>query len=142
MRLARLKRDLRGMWITEIESIGQYHHHVRLCVLDYNHLKKHEVSPAYVAATIIHEATHARLMLAGFGYEAERRARVEEICFRAEIAFASRLPDGHAIIEEARAQLQRDPQVWTNEAARARRTSKLRELGFPEWLIRLANRGL
>src|SRR5882672_12744248 len=86
-------------------------------------------TPAHVAATIIHEATHARLMTAGVGYEPERRAKVERICFKAEIAFASRLPDGQPIIDEAQAQIKRDPEVWTDQAARARRVSKLRELG-------------
>ena len=65
------------------------------------------------------------------------RARIENVCFRAEIAFASRLPDGTAIIEQARRQLERDPVVWTREAARDRATTKLRELGVPEWLIKL-----
>ena len=137
-RLQRIRQDRRGLWITETAgNVAEYHHNVGLCLLDRSQLAKADVSPAHVAATIVHEATHARLTLAGFGYEPEMRARIENVCFRGEIAFASRLPDGTAIIEQARRQLERDPVVWTREAARDRATTKLRELGVPEWLIKL-----
>jgi hypothetical protein len=36
------------------------------------------------------------------------RVRIERVCFKAEIAFASPLPDGQALIERAHAQLQAD----------------------------------
>jgi hypothetical protein len=109
-------------------------------VLDRSHLLKPEVSGAEVASIIVHEATHARLALAGFGYEPATRERIEGVCFRSEIAFASRLPDGQALIDAARAQLAGDPAVWTDGARRERTVDKLRQLGLPEWLVRILNR--
>ncbi len=137
-RFARLKRDLRGLWITETGgNHAEYHYWAQLCVLDRSHLLKQEVSAVHVASIIVHEATHARLFRAGFGYEPEMRVRIERVCFKAEIAFASRLPDGQALIEQAHAQLQSDPVVWTREAFHDRAVTKLRELRAPKWLIRL-----
>src|SRR2546427_9194317 len=48
-----------------------------------------QTSAARLASTLVHEATHARLDRLGFRYAAERRARIEGICFRREIAFRS-----------------------------------------------------
>ena len=142
LRLARIRRDLRGVRIDHCDGVAEYHHKTRLCLLDFHHIMRQEVTPAHVAASIIHEATHARLMKAGFGYEKERRARIERVCSKAEKAFGSRLPDGKAIVDEALAQMERDPEVWTDQAALARRLTKLRKLGIPEWVIRLHIRKL
>jgi hypothetical protein len=50
-----------------------------------------------VASTLVHEATHARLFRAGFGFyfmhREVSRIRVERICNRAQHAFLCRLPD-------------------------------------------------
>jgi hypothetical protein len=137
VRLAQIRRDLRGVRIDHCDGVAQYRHKTRLCLLDFHYVMGQEVTPAHVAASIIHEATHARLMKAGFGYEIERRARIERLCFKAEKAFGSRVPDGKAIVEEAQAQMERDPDVWTDQAILDRRVTKLRKLGVPEWVIRL-----
>lgn len=137
MRLRRIKRDLRGIWIASaLGNYAEYHHDMGLCVLDQIHVLRKERSAGHIAATIVHEATHARLMAAGFGYAPEQRQRIESVCFRAEIAFASRLPDGEVIIEDVKRQLSADPIVWTDGARFERATARLREQGIPEWLIR------
>lgn len=136
-RFRQLGRDLRGIWITETAgNLAEYHHPEGLCLLDRAYVSQPDITASHVAATIIHEATHARLRRAGFGYEPELRRRIENVCFRAEVRFAAYLPDGQEIVDEARAQLERDPIVWTAAAADERATSKLRELGVPEWMIR------
>ena len=73
--------------------------------------------PELIASVIVHEATHARLMRCGIGYEEELRARVEKVCLRRELAFAAKLPNG----EQIRAQTDPElgylpPSYWTNEA--------------------------
>ncbi len=138
MRLRRMKRDLRGIWITYTAgNLAEYDPAGRLCLLDPAYLSRSDVTPVDVAATIIHEATHARLREAGFGYEAKSRARIENVCFRAEITFARHLPDGQEIVERACRNLILDPVVWTADSAEERVTTKLRELGVPQWLIQL-----
>lgn len=51
-----------------------------------------EVSDAMAALAIVHEATHARIALAGIAPWPDLVSRIESLCTRAEIRFASRLP--------------------------------------------------
>jgi hypothetical protein len=89
----------------------------------------------------VHEATHARLMRCGIGYDEALRARVEAVCMRREIAFAAKLPDGKEITDRAKDNLERcaDGSYLTNVAFRQRyddaNISELRRLGCPAWLI-------
>jgi|SRR3989344_152174 len=141
MRLQRMKRDLRGIWITYTAgNLAEYDSAGKLCLLDPAYLLRSDVTSGDVAATLVHEATHARLRAAGFGYETKSRARIENVCFRAEIAFARHLPNGQEIVERACRNLTLDPVVWTAASAEERATTKLRELGVPQWLIRLVMR--
>lgn len=51
-------------------------------------------SPGWIASTLIHEATHARLEQCGIPYTAKTRARCERLCRRAERQFVELLdPD-------------------------------------------------
>lgn len=137
IRFARLSRDLRGVAIAGASgNLAQYHHSVRCCVLSHDYLRDETTTPSDVAATIVHEATHARLMLAGFGYEPAIRERIEHICFKAEIAFAERLPDASEIVSRVERQLARDPSIWTDAERRKRTVAWMRQLGAPEWLTR------
>jgi hypothetical protein len=88
----------------------------------------------------VHEGTHAWLDRLGFGYEPARRARIEAICFRAEIAFARRLADPEDVIDRAQRQLTHDPSYWTDGAFRRRTLGDLTTLGLPRWLVALLDR--
>lgn len=55
--------------------------------------------------------------------------------FRAEIAFASRLPDASEQVRRAERSLAREAEFWSDEAIRGRSLSDLRSLGAPSWLI-------
>ncbi|MBO0763938.1 MAG: hypothetical protein J2P50_05035 [Hyphomicrobiaceae bacterium] len=100
-------------------------------------------SPQIIAATIVHEATHARLQRCGIGYDEERRSRIEAICFRREAALAMKLPNGGSVRETAERQLARcaTSDFWTDAAFDTRfpdsAAEALRYLGAPEWLVRL-----
>jgi hypothetical protein len=97
-----MRRDIRGIWITETAgNLAEYDHDLRLCVLDRDHVSQTNVAAADLACCIVHEATHARLRSYGIGYKPESRARVERVCYRAEIAFAGRLPAGGARVDGA-----------------------------------------
>jgi hypothetical protein len=60
-------------------------------------------TPERLAATLVHELTHARL--SNFPYGEAIRIRLERACVRAELGFARRLPDGGAMAAEISARL-------------------------------------
>lgn len=138
VRFGRIKRDVRCILITGTAgNVAEYHHGVQACCLDVEYLARDDVTPALVAGTIAHEATHARIRSAGFRYPPALRARIEKLCFEAEVAVGRRLPDGEAVIVQAERQLARDPSVWTDEARRARAAGALQRLGMPRWFLRM-----
>ena len=71
-----------------------------MCELEENFVRAENTSAAQIASVIVHEATHARMMRLGFGYEEPKRVRIEHICFGAQQAFARRLPDGEQLVKE------------------------------------------
>ncbi|HXQ77893.1 MAG TPA: hypothetical protein VN797_06790, partial [Gemmatimonadaceae bacterium] len=80
---------------------GAYFHEQRACLVELTFTVNREFSDAEVAATILHEAMHARLHALGFPLEMEDRARQERFCRRAEIEFGSLVPDGRKVVERA-----------------------------------------
>ena len=142
IRYRRILRDLKGIWVQPHLMggyTGKYNPRLKLCELKLNHVLDEQI--AVVADTIVHEATHSRLMNTGIGYEVGLRARVEAVCMRRELAFASRLPEGSMISDLARRRLQwcDDPTYWTNDAFDQRHITimveGLKEEGVPQWVI-------
>lgn len=146
VRFNRLERDLERVWIRILpSSLGAFNASLKACELDERFVLTHASNPEFIAAAIVHEATHARLWSYGIGYEESIRVRVEAVCFRRERAFAARLPNGEQIRAQAEAYLAHySSETWTDAAMRARfeegAAQVLRDLGQPEWLIRFAFR--
>jgi len=139
--LACLRRDAQGILVWETESssaVASWHYGVKLIIVDARFLFDRETTPAKIAATLVHESTHARLDR--FGYPPEKRARIEALCFRRERAFARRLPDSHELVAEIDRQLQRDPSYWADDAHVRRVVDELAKRGVPGWLIRTIQR--
>lgn len=144
LRYERLTRDLKRVWATAIPLHGAYFD-VRLgaCVLNARFVVAEMSTPEQIAAAIVHEATHARLMRYGIGYEEKLRSRVEAICLRRELAFLSKLPNGQQAHEWAEQGLVSycDPANLTNDALDRRYfeegVEELRQHGVPDWVIRL-----
>jgi hypothetical protein len=139
--LARLRRDAQGILVWETESssaLAAWHFGVKLIIVDARFLFDRETTPAKIAATLAHEATHPRLDQ--FGYPPEKRARIEALCFRRERAFARRLPDSHELVAEIERQLQRDPSYWADDAHAQRVVDELAKRGVPGWLIQTIRR--
>jgi hypothetical protein len=139
----RLHRELERVWVTMLAgAIGQYSPSFNACMLDSRFLLAETTSAEMIAAVIVHEAAHARLMRCGIGYEESLRSRVEAICTRREVAFAKRLPDGEEVRESAQSSpaLQAGDEFWTDEAFAQRdhagSVEALRALGFPGWSVR------
>jgi hypothetical protein len=143
-RYERLIRDLKRVWVVVIiGGVAQFDHSIWACMLDPRHVLDETKPPAQIAASIVHEATHARLWHRGIGYQEEIRSRVEEVCFRRERAFAAKLPNGEQIHELADRKLATyaNQDYWTNEAFHKRYEEGLaratQHLGMPDWLARI-----
>ena len=137
----RVQRGVRRILVSWLPGTwGEYQSEIDLCVLHDEHVVAPETSIAAIASTVVHEATHARLIRAGVPYDENLRPRVERICFRAERAFGRRLPDGHDVVELAERQLARKDDFASDDAVWRRLLDSGRKIGFPGWVINWADR--
>jgi len=96
-----LKRDFAYIVVERFACRGAYFHEQRACLVELTFTVNPDFSDAEVAATILHEAMHARLHQLGFPLEMEDRARQERFCRRAEIEFGLLMPNGERVVERA-----------------------------------------
>jgi hypothetical protein len=96
-----LKRDIAYILVERFACRGAYFHEQRACLVELTFSVNPSFSDAEVAATILHEAMHARLDRLGFPLEMEDRARQERFCRRAEIEFGQLVPGGDRVVERA-----------------------------------------
>jgi hypothetical protein len=89
---------------------------------------------AELAMTIIHEATHARIIDRGIQYYVENRDRIEAACVRQEAIFARCLPGGDALADAELARL-KDP-WWSEDSIREGQLRRARAEEVPAWAIR------
>src|SRR5207248_2386054 len=96
-----LQRHVNHIIVKRFACRGAYFYRERACLVELTFSVKKEFSDAEVAATILHEAMHARLHALGFPLEMEDRARQERFCRRAEIEFGELVPNGQKIVDRA-----------------------------------------
>jgi hypothetical protein len=96
-----LVRDFSFIIVQRFACRGAYFHEQRACLVELTFTVNPEFSDAEVAATILHEAMHARLHALGFPLDMEDRARQERFCRRAEIEFGSQVPGGERVVQRA-----------------------------------------
>jgi len=136
--VAALQKATDGIFVFGTAGVcAEWWRDARLVVMQEEYVADSGTSTAAVAATLVHEATHAWLEHLGFQYTAERRARIESICFRRELRFARRLPGTSDLAATIEQQLTRSPEYLTDEAFRERTLAELRRLGVPARLVRL-----
>lgn len=97
----RLRRDFGGILVHRYACRGAYLPEGHTCLVELTFAGNPTFSPAQIAATILHEAMHARLHRLGFPLEMADRARQERFCRRAEIEFGQAVPGGAAIVARA-----------------------------------------
>ena len=100
-----LERDFAYIVVERFACRGAYFHQQHACLVELTFTVNPNFSDAEVAATILHEAMHARLHRLGFPLEMEDRARQERFCRRAEIEFGLLVPSGDSVIARANATL-------------------------------------
>ena len=96
-----LTRDFAYIVVHRFACRGAYFHEQRACLVELTFTVNPDFSDAEVAATILHEAMHARLHQLGFPLEMEDRARQERFCRRAEIEFGNLVPNGGRVVDRA-----------------------------------------
>jgi hypothetical protein len=144
--LARVRTLADGVLLlgTAVGAVGSWNGDARLIRLSQHFIANAETKPVHIAATIVHEATHAWLDHLGFSYAPHYRARIEAICYRAESAFARRIPGCESLALEydmcAQVVLERPVEEWSDRAFRSRTAAELSELGLPRWLANLLSR--
>ena len=70
------------------------------CVLRWSPIGGDYEVATRIAASLVHEATHAHLMTLRFGYERFERLRIERVCVKASLACVRRLPDSKRLVRE------------------------------------------
>jgi hypothetical protein len=97
-----LKRDVSGFVVQRYACRGAYLPARRTCLVELTFLASADFSDAQIAASIVHEGTHARLHRLGLALTS---AAAERACRRAEIALGRAVPNGEAVIARAEASL-------------------------------------
>jgi hypothetical protein len=96
-----LMRDFAYILVERFACRGAYFHEQRACLVELTFSVNPSFSDAEVAATVLHEAMHARLHQLGFPLEMDDRARQERFCRRAEIEFGQLVPGGERVVKRA-----------------------------------------
>jgi hypothetical protein len=102
----RLRRDFDCILVQRYACRGAFLPDQRACLVELTFTVNRDFSEAQIAATILHEAMHARLHRLGFPLAMADRARQERFCRRAEIEFGLAVPGGAPIVERALAALE------------------------------------
>jgi hypothetical protein len=106
-RLRHLRRDLEYFRVERFPCRGAYFPDERACLTELTFLARRDITAAPVAASIVHEGTHARVDCR-LGPRDRNPAREERLCRRAELDFGLALPPelGAPVVERAAASLE------------------------------------
>jgi hypothetical protein len=139
-RYERMLRDIRSIQLmgTRHFALGLWNAASRTIDLAADWVGNESTISEDIAATLVHEATHARLT--HFGYPEPLRGRLERICYKQERQFAERLPNGQALVAMAAKAMDVDNTFYSRRAMKGRRLAALHSLGVPDWCIRILDR--
>jgi hypothetical protein len=101
-RRRRMDRDLAGIVVRRFPCRGAFFPQERECLVELTFTVNPRHSLAEIAASIVHEAMHARIAALCGPLPQEQRAREERVCREAELEFGLSLPDGSTVVERAR----------------------------------------
>jgi len=137
----RLPRDFSRIQVRRFPCRGAYFPDTGICLVELTFVVNPEFTPTQVAATILHEAMHARLDKARVKYETTSAAKHERFCRRAEVEFGMVAPDGEPVVERALASLagaddEVAPVIDWELAGRRVAEVDLAALQAPEWMKR------
>ena len=137
----RMRRDFSRIQIRRFPCRGAYFPETRICLVELTFIVNRDFTPTQVAATILHEAMHARLDNAGVRHDAVSAAKHERFCRRAEVEFGMVAPDGAPVVERALASLasaddEVAPVIDWELAGRRVADADIAALSTPDWMKR------
>ena len=137
----RMHRDFARIVVRRFPCRGAYFPETRTCLVELTFVVNREFTSTQVAATILHEAMHARLDNAGVKYDPAGAAKHERFCRRAEVEFGMVAPDGAPVVERALASLasaddEVAPVIDWELAGRRVEEADLAALSAPDWMKR------
>jgi hypothetical protein len=103
-RYRRLRQDLSGFVVQRFACRGAFFPDTRECLVELTFTVNPRHGLPEIAASIVHEATHARVAAMCRGPQAER-PREERLCRRAELELGLAMPDGDVVVRRARESL-------------------------------------
>jgi len=103
-RLRRMQQDALGIVGRRFPCRGAFFHQERECLVELTFTVNPQHTPAEIAASIVHEATHARIAAMCGLLPVQQRAREERLCRQAELELGLAIPDVR-VVERARAAL-------------------------------------
>ena len=101
-RFRRLRQDFAGLVVRRFPCRGAFFHEERECLVELTFTVNPRHSIAEIAASIVHEATHARVAQMCGPLPQEQRAREERLCRKAELELGLAVPDGGVVVDRAR----------------------------------------
>jgi len=135
-RYRRLPQDISGFVVERFACRGAFFPASRECLVELTFTVNPRHGLPEIAASIVHEATHARVARMCRTRSPDQQAREERLCRRAELELGLALPDGVVVVARARESLalgdrQVAPLVDWSEAARriAEVDARAREAG-------------
>jgi len=143
-RHVRVLRDLTAVIVLrDTVAAASIDESTRVCLLSGAQIRLDKNGLA-TAILLVHEATHGMLLRRGFCIEACGRGRVERCCTRAQASFVRHLPEfagKQEILKSLSVSEEETLAADYSPAARRRRLAdKLREIGWPNWLVRFVAR--
>ena len=107
-RLRRFRHDVRGIIVKRFACRAAFFGNTRECLIELTFAGEGKFSDSQVAASIVHEGVHARLLTMGVSGHPGCEAREERLCRKAELELGMSVPDGQPVIERALASLTLD----------------------------------
>ena len=107
-RLRRFRHDVRGIIVKRFACRAAFFGATRECLIELTFAGEGKFSDAQVAASIVHEGVHARLLTVGLAGHPGCEAREERLCREAELELGLAVPDGQAVVDRAMASLSLD----------------------------------
>lgn len=104
-RYRRLRTDVAGFVVERFPCRGAYFPDTGECLVELTFTVNPQHGLPEIAASIVHEATHARVARRCGALGADHRAREERLCRRAELEFGRAVPDGAIVVQRAEASL-------------------------------------
>jgi hypothetical protein len=99
-RYRRLREDFSGFVVQRFACRGAFFPDTRECLVELTFTVNPRHGLPEIAASIVHEATHARVAAMCRGPQPERH-REERLCRRAELELGLAMPDGEVVVRRA-----------------------------------------